>query len=75
MNAMISIRPSQPTPSSMKHQEACPCDFQRIAERLATAIPGARRQVIPGSGHLLPVEKPSAFAAAVLAFLDDIPGR
>jgi pimeloyl-ACP methyl ester carboxylesterase len=50
-------------------------DFQRIAERLATAIPGARRQVIPGSGHLLPVEKPSAFAAAVLAFLDDIPGR
>lgn len=48
-------------------------DFQVIADRLAAEIPGARKAVIPGAGHLSPVEQPEAFAAAVLSFLAEVP--
>jgi len=39
------------------------------AEEMAAAIPGARLVVIPGCGHLPPLEKPGDFRAALLAFL------
>ncbi|HWI53482.1 MAG TPA: alpha/beta fold hydrolase [Symbiobacteriaceae bacterium] len=50
-------------------------DFRQIGEKLATEIPGAHRRVIPGAGHLTPLEQPAAFTAAVLQFLDDLNRR
>ncbi|MEO6324245.1 MAG: alpha/beta fold hydrolase [Thermoanaerobaculia bacterium] len=38
--------------------------------RLADAIPRARLEIVPDSGHVLPVERPFAFARSVTAFLD-----
>lgn len=42
----------------------------RGMSRMADAMPHARLVVIPGIGHLLPLEAPDAFHAALLAFLD-----
>ena len=39
------------------------------AEAIASAIPGAKLIVVPGAAHLLNVEQPEAFAAAVLDHL------
>ena len=40
-----------------------------VARRMAERIPGARRVTVPDAGHLLPMERPAAFNAALLAFL------
>lgn len=40
------------------------------AEAYRSAIPQARARIMPGAGHLLPMERPEAFAAAVLEALD-----
>ena len=45
-------------------------DFNEAAERLAASIPGARIEVIPGAGHLAPMERPKAFGDLLVAFLD-----
>jgi 3-oxoadipate enol-lactonase len=39
---------------------------------LAATVPGARTLVLPGAGHMLPLEAPGAFAAALRDFLDDV---
>jgi pimeloyl-ACP methyl ester carboxylesterase len=39
------------------------------AEELRAGIPGAVLQTIQGSGHMIPMEKPAAFLAAVVPFL------
>jgi pimeloyl-ACP methyl ester carboxylesterase len=44
-------------------------DFLDGAESMANAIPGARHAIIPGAGHLAPLETPDAFADLVLGFL------
>lgn len=44
-------------------------DFQRIADMLQTSIPEARKLVLPGAGHLSPLEAPEPFNAAVLKYL------
>lgn len=44
-------------------------------ERAATIIPGARLVVVPGCGHLTPLEDPPAFNAALAAFLGALPRR
>jgi len=44
-------------------------DVQAIAARLAAAIPGARRAVVPGAAHLVNLEAPAAFNRLVLDFL------
>jgi 3-oxoadipate enol-lactonase len=44
-------------------------DFLAIAERLARELPDARLEVIPGAGHLPPLEQPEATAALVRGFL------
>jgi pimeloyl-ACP methyl ester carboxylesterase len=36
---------------------------------MAGEIPGARYEVIPGAGHLAPLETPEAFRALILALL------
>jgi len=38
------------------------------AQRVANAIPGARCVVVPGCGHLTPMEDPAAFARELSAF-------
>ncbi len=38
-------------------------------EEIATAIPGAKLSVIPGSGHLSTLEAPEAVAAALCEWL------
>ncbi len=45
-------------------------DFHRMAERLETGIPGARRATIAGSGHLANMESPAAVNQALAAFLN-----
>lgn len=44
---------------------------QRIANALADGIPGARKLVMAGVGHLPNLEDPAAFNAAVLEFLEE----
>jgi pimeloyl-ACP methyl ester carboxylesterase len=44
-------------------------DSQKNADLLKTQVPGCQRVDIEGSGHLVNLEKPKEFDAAVLAFL------
>jgi pimeloyl-ACP methyl ester carboxylesterase len=44
-------------------------DFRAGGESLARALPRARHAVIPGAGHLAPLEAPEAFRELVLGFL------
>ncbi len=41
------------------------------AASMHRAIPGSRLVVIPGAGHLVPLEQPAAFGRAVAGFLKD----
>jgi 3-oxoadipate enol-lactonase len=47
-------------------------EIQKIVEILASGIPGARRVVIAGAGHMVNMEKPAAFDTAVLNFLSNL---
>ena len=40
-----------------------------VARKMAERIPGAALAILPGAGHLLNIEQPAAFNAALLAFL------
>jgi len=46
-------------------------DFHRISERLAREIPGARRVVIEGSGHLPALERPDETSRLIREFLQE----
>lgn len=46
----------------------------RVATYLATRIPDARKVVIGGAGHMVNLEAPQAFNAAVLRFLSETSG-
>jgi pimeloyl-ACP methyl ester carboxylesterase len=39
-------------------------------KEIAALIPGAEYQLIPGSGHMIPVEQPARLAALLDAFLE-----
>jgi pimeloyl-ACP methyl ester carboxylesterase len=41
----------------------------KIVDLLEKNVPGARKMIIPGAGHMVSVEKPAAFNSAVLEFL------
>jgi pimeloyl-ACP methyl ester carboxylesterase len=41
-----------------------------VAEALAAGLPRAELRVIPGAGHLTPLEAPEAVAAAISELLD-----
>ncbi|CAN5136554.1 alpha/beta fold hydrolase [soil metagenome] len=45
-------------------------DVQEQAKALETSIPGARRIVVPDSGHLMYLERPEVFAKTVTAFAE-----
>lgn len=44
-------------------------DFREGAQALARALPNATQVVIPGAGHLAPLERPDQFRALLLEFL------
>lgn len=44
----------------------------RFAEGLAAGIPNAEMEVIPGAGHMLPLEKPGAAAERARAFIQHV---
>jgi pimeloyl-ACP methyl ester carboxylesterase len=46
-------------------------DFLAMADAAAAGIPGARKVVIEGAAHVVALEKPQEFNAALLAFLED----
>jgi pimeloyl-ACP methyl ester carboxylesterase len=46
-------------------------DFHQAVAVLAAILPHARREVIPGAGHLAPLEQPAAFVELLLDFLAD----
>lgn len=48
-------------------------DFHRIAEILHRGIKGARREIIPGVGHMSNMEAPKHFNRAVLSFCEHLP--
>jgi pimeloyl-ACP methyl ester carboxylesterase len=50
-----------------------PGSTPEMATALAARVPSGRSQVVPGARHLLPLERPKAVAAAVLANIDDCP--
>lgn len=49
-------------------------EYLRAAEVLAAKLPRAERVAIPGAGHIVNIEASEAFDAAVLRFLDGLPG-
>jgi pimeloyl-ACP methyl ester carboxylesterase len=44
-------------------------DMHEIADRIATAVPGARLELIDGTAHLPSMERPAEFDRLVLGFL------
>src|SRR5207247_6105916 len=46
-------------------------DFLAMADEAAVGIPGARKVVIEGAAHVVALEKPQEFNAALLAFLEE----
>jgi pimeloyl-ACP methyl ester carboxylesterase len=47
-------------------------DIERVADTLATRIPGARKAVVEGADHVVNLRQPRAFEAAVLSFLEGV---
>jgi 3-oxoadipate enol-lactonase len=47
-------------------------DIQRIAQRIAREIPGARHATIPNAAHLPQLERPAEFNELVLGFLAEV---
>ena len=48
-------------------------DVQAYAGAIEAGIPGARREVIAGAGHLIQLEKPAELARDVESFIDEHP--
>jgi pimeloyl-ACP methyl ester carboxylesterase len=44
----------------------------RYAQFLASSIPNARLEVIPGAGHMVMLERPGRVADSLLSFLKDV---
>ncbi len=62
--------PRIPHPALLLAGEADATAPPRGMARMAAAMADARLEVLPGIGHLLPLEAPDAFHAALHAFLD-----
>lgn len=46
-----------------------------VVDELQARLPNARRVVVPEAGHMLPLEKPEAFVAALTAFAAELVDR
>jgi pimeloyl-ACP methyl ester carboxylesterase len=44
-------------------------DIQKIVAKLTSEISGAKRELVSGAGHLVPMEKPDAFNRIAIQFL------
>ena len=44
-------------------------DIHKIVAKLTSEIAGARKHVMPGAGHLVPMEKPGEFNRLALDFI------
>jgi len=49
--------------------------FLAASDYMASKIPGARKEVIEGAGHAANIDRPEAFNAAILGFLDSLAAR
>ena len=58
-----------------RHLSSVPDPVPSRAERVATAIPGARLAIVDGAGHTPHDERPEAFRRLVRAFLEEEPTR
>jgi pimeloyl-ACP methyl ester carboxylesterase len=45
-------------------------DIHKIVEKLAAEIPGAKKKILPGAGHLVPMELPDEFNRIALEFIE-----
>ena len=64
----LDLLPTIHTPTVVicgEHDALTPPDLSRA---MAEAIPGARLEIIPGSGHMSPLERPDAVNAALQSF-------
>jgi pimeloyl-ACP methyl ester carboxylesterase len=77
-NPLLLRRPSPPAAERLREirvptlalgGERDVSDIHRIVAKLAAEIPGAQKQVLPGAGHLVPMEKPEEFNRLTLEFL------
>jgi pimeloyl-ACP methyl ester carboxylesterase len=48
--------------------------FLAASDYMAAKIPGAKKVVVPAAGHAVNIDQPQAFIAAVLPFLNGLPG-
>ena len=46
--------------------------FLAASDYMASRIPGARKAVIEGAGHAANIDRPEAFNAALMGFLDTL---
>src|SRR5262249_31984253 len=46
-------------------------DIQRVVQRIAREVPGAKKVVIEGAGHIVNMEKPEEFDRALLEWLTE----
>jgi 2-succinyl-6-hydroxy-2,4-cyclohexadiene-1-carboxylate synthase len=46
--------------------------YVALGRRLASAIPGARLEIVADAGHNVHLERPAAFAELVIGFLDEV---
>jgi pimeloyl-ACP methyl ester carboxylesterase len=44
-------------------------DIERVVDALAATVPGARKVVVPGAGHMVNLEQPEVFNRELLGFL------
>ena len=49
--------------------------FLAASDYMASKIPGARKEVIEGAGHAANIDRPEAFNAAILRFLEGLKAR
>jgi 3-oxoadipate enol-lactonase len=47
-------------------------DIQKIIEKLSSEIAGAKKVIIPGAGHIVPMETPKVFREHLLSFLAEL---
>jgi len=70
-SALIATLDDLPTMVVVGEEDALtPVD---LARGMASVIPGARLEVVPGAGHLPPIEAPGAVNALLLDFLKSLP--
>ena len=79
LNNPLLVRRSSPPASQRLREIRAPTlviggerdvsDIHKIVAKLVTEIPGARKEMIPQAGHIVPMERPEEFNRLVLEFI------